>query len=105
VLQRLAPFAVMSAFLFWLVPFGLLAVPPAWPAALVGLGCSLLFWGIVLSGQRLPLRYALAYPLGALAALLIALRSTLRGGHQVEWRGRQYRVAPQGEGITTHNGE
>jgi hypothetical protein len=41
--------------------------------------------------MRIPWFYGAGYPLGALMALFIALRSTWRGGRKVEWRGRIYR--------------
>ena len=41
-------------------------------------------------GMRIPAIYGLGYPLGALMALYIILRSTWRRGQRVEWRGRVY---------------
>jgi len=40
--------------------------------------------------MRIPPWYGLGYPLGALMALYIILRSTLRGARRVEWKGRSY---------------
>lgn len=91
-LQAMAPFSLMLSFLFWLVPFGLLAAGIATPAALTAIGISLIFWALISVGMQIPIGHALAYPLGAFTAFLIALRSTLRGGRRVEWRGRTYRV-------------
>ena len=48
------------------------------------------FWMLICQGMRIPMRYGLAYPLGALMALYIVLRSTWRGSRRVEWRGRVY---------------
>jgi len=39
-----------------------------------------------------PLRYALLYPLGAAMVAYIMIRSAIRGGRRVEWRGRVYRA-------------
>jgi hypothetical protein len=41
--------------------------------------------------MRIPAHFGFGYPLGALMALYIALRSTWRGGRRVEWRGRIYK--------------
>jgi hypothetical protein len=51
---------------------------------------SALFWCLVTFGMRIPPWYGLGYPLGALMALYIILRSTLRGASRVEWKGRSY---------------
>jgi hypothetical protein len=40
--------------------------------------------------MRIPIWYGLGYPLGAVMALYITLRSTWRGTRKVEWRGRVY---------------
>ena len=89
-LRVLAPFALLLSFLFWLVPLGLLLAGIAVPAALTAIAISLTFWALVSWGMQIPVWHALAYPLGAFAAFLIALRSTLRGARRVEWRGRCY---------------
>jgi prolipoprotein diacylglyceryltransferase len=49
--------------------------------------------------MRIPIWYGLLYPLGALVALFIVLRSTWRGRRKVEWRGRVY--AEGEEGVTS----
>jgi hypothetical protein len=41
-------------------------------------------------GMKIPVVYGLLYPLGALMAIYIVLRSTWRGERRVEWRGRVY---------------
>jgi hypothetical protein len=51
---------------------------------------SALFWSLICYGMRIPVWYGFGYPLGAAVALYIALRSTVRGGRRVEWRGRTY---------------
>lgn len=93
VLRFLAPFGIMVAFLCWLLPFGLLAAGVATAAAWTAIVVSVMVWALVLGGMEIPARYALLYPLGALMALGIALRSTLRGARRVEWRGRRYDVS------------
>jgi hypothetical protein len=71
--------------------FGSLAHP-----ALVASGLSALFWGLISHGMKIPVTYGLLYPLGALMALYIILRSTWRGERRVEWRGRVYGTARSG---------
>jgi chlorobactene glucosyltransferase len=93
VLRALAPFGVMAAFAFWLAPIAALSLGIAPGAAAVAIACSLVFWVVMLVGMNIPPWYALVYPLGALAALLIVIRSAIRGGQRVEWRGRTYQVA------------
>lgn len=92
-LRFLAPFGIMVAFLWWLLPFGLLAAGVATGAAATAIAVSLGVWAVTLYGMQIPARYALLYPLGAVSALAIALRSTLRGARRVEWRGRRYDVS------------
>jgi len=58
--------------------------------ALVATGLSGLFWGMISYGMKIPVAYGLLYPLGALMAIYIVLRSTWRGERRVEWRGRVY---------------
>lgn len=67
-------------------------VPPwaqGWSMAVTA--ASLLFWLLAHAVQRVPLPYALTYPLGALVAAGIFVRSALRGP-RVAWKGREYRV-------------
>jgi cellulose synthase/poly-beta-1,6-N-acetylglucosamine synthase-like glycosyltransferase len=52
---------------------------------------SVLFWAVVHAIQRVPLPFALSYPIGALAAAGLFMRSALRG-RKVLWKCRQYRV-------------
>jgi chlorobactene glucosyltransferase len=56
---------------------------------------SLLFWLVAHAVQRVPLPFALGYPLGAIVAAGIFVRSALRGPN-VAWKGRRYRVDPGG---------
>lgn len=90
ILARLAPLGLMLGFAFWLVPPVLLALNIAPLAMATAIACSLIYWTLVSIGMKIPPYYALGYPLGAAMALRIALRSTLRGAAQVEWRGRTY---------------
>jgi chlorobactene glucosyltransferase len=93
-LRALVPLMLAAAFLFWLVPpVALLATGGrgTWGvAALVATLHSAMFWILISVGMRIPPAYGLGYPLGALVALYIAARSTLRGERRVEWRGRVY---------------
>ncbi len=97
VLQALVPVMLAMALLYWLIPpsmlaLGVLGVGPDWASGTAGLavGFSWLFWMLICSGMSIPAIYGLGYPLGALMALFIALRSTWRGGRRVVWRGRVY---------------
>jgi phosphotransferase system glucose/maltose/N-acetylglucosamine-specific IIC component len=91
---------LMSAFGFWLLPPLLLlagalgaGVEALVPAAVAAVGLSLVFWGLISYGMRIPVAYGLLYPIGALMAIYIVLRSTWRGERRVEWRGRVYGTA------------
>ena len=88
----LAPAILLAGFAFWLVPPILLSAGVLVPAMQLAIAISLAFWALVSFGMQIPPWHALAYPLGATTALLIALRSILRGRRRVEWRGRTYRV-------------
>ena len=96
--RALVPVMLVLAMLFWLVPSAALiaaavdsALGQLAPAALAATGLSALFWMLISYGMRIPVLYGLGYPMGALMALYIILRSTWRGGRKVEWRGRVYR--------------
>lgn len=96
ILRFLAPFGVMLAMIFWLIPPLTLLLGLAGPASLWAVLASLLFWGVVLFGMRLPVWYALLYPLGSATTLGIVLRSIWRGKRKVVWRGRSYHPGDQG---------
>ncbi len=99
-LRALVPVGLAAALLFWLLPVaaavlalaGLLDEPFR-GAAYLATGASALYWVLVVGGMRIPLWYGLGYPLGALTALFIVLRSSLRGARRVEWKGRSYDAA------------
>ena len=55
-------------------------------------GASVLFWLVAHALQRVPVVYALTYPVGALAAAILFVRSALRGAN-VAWKGREYRMS------------
>lgn len=102
--RALVPVALVSAFGFWLLPPLVLlaaalggAVVGLVPAALAAVGLSVAFWGLVSFGMRIPVAYGLLYPVGAVMATYIALRSTWRGGRRVEWRGRVYGTTGRGD--------
>jgi chlorobactene glucosyltransferase len=93
--RALVPAMLISAMVFWLVPPTLLAWTaaegsPLVSAAAPAVGLSSVFWMLICFGMRIPPLYGLGYPLGALMALFIVLRSTWRGSRTVEWRGRVY---------------
>ena len=96
--RALVPVMLMVAMAYWLAPVTGLLISLAWPSAaefresaLIATALSAGFWVLICQGMRIPARYGLAYPLGALLTLYIVLRSTWRGGRRVEWRGRVYR--------------
>lgn len=94
VLRALVPFMLFAAIGFWLVPPVVLAVTAGsgglGVAATVATGLSVIFWGLLSYGMRIPVAYGLGYPVGAAMALYIVARSTWRGGRKVVWRGRTY---------------
>jgi chlorobactene glucosyltransferase len=98
VLRGLVPVMLIVAMLYWLLPPAVLLASPVdprltelAPVALLATAISAGFWMLICHGMRIPVVYGLVYPLGALMALYIILRSTWRGGRIVEWRGRVYR--------------
>jgi chlorobactene glucosyltransferase len=101
--RALVPAMLLAAMGFWLLPpLVLLAgalgadVGALAESALIAAGLSILFWGLISYGMKIPLAYGLLYPLGALMAIYIVLRSTWRGKRRVEWRGRVYGTAGGG---------
>jgi chlorobactene glucosyltransferase len=98
VLRALVPVMLAVALLFWLLPPAVLlasAVDPSVTrfeaAAAVATALSAAFWMVICGGMQIPAAYGLAYPLGALMALYITLRSVWRGGRRVQWKGRIYK--------------
>jgi chlorobactene glucosyltransferase len=102
--RALVPAMLLAAMGFWLLPpLGLLVdtlgvdVGALAQPALVAAGLSVLFWGLISYGMKIPVVYGLLYPLGTLMAIYIVLRSTWRGERRVEWRGRVYGTAGGGD--------
>ena len=98
VLRALVPVMLAAALLYWLLPPAVLvaaAVDPSVthlePAAALATVLSAAFWMVICGGMQIPVAYGLAYPLGALMALYITLRSVWRGGRRVQWKGRIYK--------------
>ncbi len=93
-LRALVPVMLGVALCFWLAPPVALLMTAGkgglGAAAITAVALSALFWMLVSYGMRIPVAYGLGYPLGAAMALLIAARSTWRGGRKVIWRGRTY---------------
>jgi chlorobactene glucosyltransferase len=96
--RALVPLMLVVAMLSWLVPPATLIasafggeVARLGPAALLAMGLSTVFWMLICYGMGIPAIYGMGYPIGALTALYIALRSIWRGSRKVEWRGRVYR--------------
>jgi chlorobactene glucosyltransferase len=95
--RALVPLMLVIAMLYWLVPPAALIASVLGPGladltgpTLVATGLSAVFWMLICLGMGIPAVYGWGYPLGALMALYIALRSTWRGSRKVEWRGRVY---------------
>jgi hypothetical protein len=96
-LRAISPLLTALPLVFWLVPpLGLVAIglDPGAGLPLVGAALatllSALFWALISFGMRIPPWYGLFYPAGAGVTLFIVIRSALRGGKRVEWRGRRY---------------
>jgi chlorobactene glucosyltransferase len=96
-LRSISPLLTALPLVFWLVPpLGLVAIGLGLVAGNHLLGTALatllsvLFWASISFGMHIPLWYGLCYPAGAGMTLFIVIRSTLRGGKRVEWRGRRY---------------
>ena len=95
--RALVPVMLVVAMLYWLIPPVLLMLAALEPSlahllapATLASALSALFWMLICYGMEIPPLYGLGYPLGALMALYISLRSTWRGSRRVEWRGRVY---------------
>ena len=96
--RALVPLILSVAGLFWLLPLAGLAIGSLAhaggllvPSAIATLAAAV-FWVLFTFGMGIPARYGLLYPLGASIMLYIVLRSTWRGRHHVEWKGRVYDV-------------
>ena len=91
--RRAAPYLMWLPALCWIVPPVLWAVYGwGWGWAAATTLVSLAIWMTVYWAEGAPLRYALLYPLGAAMVAYIMIRSAIRGGRRVEWRGRVYRA-------------
>jgi len=94
-LRAMVPLLLALPLLFWMVPplaaaLAALMAPALLPPALAATLLGVIFWSAVARRMRIPLPFALGYPVGALVALYIVLRSTWRGRRRVEWKGRTY---------------
>jgi chlorobactene glucosyltransferase len=90
VVRRAAPYLMWVPGLCWIVPPLVWAVT-GWAWAAVTWAISLVIWVAVYRAEGAPVRYAWLYPLGAAMVAYIMIRSAIRGGRKVEWRGRLYR--------------
>jgi chlorobactene glucosyltransferase len=88
--RALVPFVMWLPALFWIAP------PVGWVLGSSGAELatlvSLLTWILIYLVDRVPVWYALLYPLGSAVVALIMLRSAVRGRRRVDWRGRSYRL-------------
>ncbi|MEP6571915.1 MAG: glycosyltransferase family 2 protein [Gemmatimonadota bacterium] len=95
-LRAMIPLLFLAGLVYALTPVTLLALSvagltPGWMVvSALATGLQVVFWGLVSFGMRIPIWYGLLYPAGALVAGYIFLRSTVRGGRRVEWKGRVY---------------
>lgn len=96
--QLLFPFLLVLPPLFGLLPplalvWGIVTQATGLVrAAGLATASSLVFWVFVYRRSGVAVRYALAYPLGALVVLAIMVQAIARG-RRVEWRGREYVTA------------
>jgi chlorobactene glucosyltransferase len=88
-LRALVPFVMWLPALFWIAP-PVVWLATGWPLARAATLVSLLTWIAIYLMSRVPVWYALFYPLGAGIVAFIMLRSAVRGRGRVEWRGRTY---------------
>jgi chlorobactene glucosyltransferase len=88
-LRAIVPFLMWMPALFWIAP-PLAWLIAGWPFAAVATAISFVTWLAIYIAYRAPPWYAPLYPLGALVVGLIMLRSAVRGGRRIEWRGRTY---------------
>jgi chlorobactene glucosyltransferase len=84
------PFVMWVPSLVWIVP-PVLWLGYGWEFAQIATLASLATWIAIYAFEKGPVLYAFLYPLGAAMVAFIMLRSALRGGRKVEWRGRTYR--------------
>ena len=96
ILRTVVPYFVWLVFIIWILPPVALLLHlfgvhfwTHWPA-LVATILSFEFWMMFSVGIGVPFWWGLLYPLGALGALDIALRSAWRGPRRIEWKGRVY---------------
>ena len=88
-LRRAAPYLMWLPALLWIMPPVLWALF-GWTWAAATTVIALVLWLAVYRVAGAPLRYAPLYPIGAAMVAFIMMRSALRGGRRVEWRGRTY---------------
>jgi len=88
IVRLVFPWVMWMPSLVWLVPPVMLALTGGIPW-LVTVLLSLAIWGFITINEKVPVWYALLYPLGAGMMIAIMLRSAVRGRH-IEWRGREY---------------
>lgn len=93
VVRAVLPYLMWLPALFWLAP-PVLLLTTGWRWAAIATLASLLTWIAVYTRERAPVWYALLYPLSAAMVGLIMIRSALRGGRKIEWRGRIYTNQP-----------
>jgi chlorobactene glucosyltransferase len=89
--------------ILWVTPPAVLLVGLLTPVSVAALSSwavaattlSLGFWAGMLIWMRVPVVYAVGYPVGAGIAAVLFVRSAVRGA-RVEWKGREYEIGPPG---------
>ena len=87
-LRAVFPWLMWLPNLAWLVPPVVAAATGSLPWVAV-VAVSLLIWAFISWNEKVPVWYALLYPLGAGAMTWIMLRSAIRG-RRIAWKGRAY---------------
>lgn len=95
--QAIFPLALLTPPILQLLPIATLcailagmASPALLPWSLAAIACTVAWWLISYTVMQIPLRYALTYPLGA-AIAFYTFASAIKRGHNVSWKGRDYR--------------
>lgn len=90
-MRALLPYVMWMPALAWIVPPVVWLLHGRFGFAAIATLVSLLTWIVVYAAERAPVWYAPLYPVGAGMVAFIMIRSAVRGGRKVEWRGRVYK--------------
>jgi len=89
--RALLPYVMWLPALAWIVPPIVWLLKGGFGFAATATLVSLLTWIVVYAAEGAPVWYALLYPIGAGMVAFIMIRSAVRGGRRIEWRGRIYK--------------